>query len=59
MWLAFPQLEVFMRNINALGYSLVFILPWVTVLAGFVILLIPRRQNAATQEQIRTPRQAA
>jgi hypothetical protein len=50
-----------MRSINALGYTLFFTLPWLAVLAGVLVLLIPRRQEPAAQAQgqIPTPRQAA
>jgi hypothetical protein len=48
-----------MRSINALGYTLFFTLPWLAVLTGVLMLLIPRRQEPAAQGQIPTPRQAA
>jgi hypothetical protein len=47
-----------MRTINALGYSLFFTLPWLAVLAGVIMLLIPRRANPV-QKQVEAPRQAA
>ena len=49
-----------MRNINALGYSLFFVLPWLAILAGIVALLIPRRRTPATQvPEVQNPSQAA
>jgi hypothetical protein len=48
-----------MRNLNVLGYSLFFVLPWLAILAGIVSLLIPRRTPARHAPDVQMPSRAA
>jgi hypothetical protein len=48
-----------MRNVNVLGYSLFFVLPWLAILAGMVSLLIPRRTPATDAPDVQIPSRAA
>ena len=48
-----------MRNINVLGYSLFFVLPWLAILTGIVSLLIPRRTPATQVPDARIRSRAA
>jgi hypothetical protein len=48
-----------MRNINVVGYSLFFVLPWLAIVAGIVSLLVPRRTPRTQVPDVQIPSRAA
>ena len=47
-----------MRSIDTIGYSLVFILPALTVVLSVLFVLIARPRESATPRKVETPRAA-